>query len=255
MPVNDTNNHDPNGPVRDELHWLAFRYISGELTETEAQAFESRLESDELAQTAVARAVRLTYAVASAFEPALQPPELATALTEQLPAPAFAQRQIQKQSRWAVIVTAVSVFALCAAFWGVGALPEADNGNRNVAVSPGLSKGETNVGTDNAGPESGDGEPRAYDGGEDDADDARIVSVVDAWAKLDDGLQIEPAGDAVDVASDVVSADSGNGDGSLLSVEGDDAEAVREGEFDWVVAGLNESPDEMMMDDGPKEAP
>ncbi len=49
---------------RDELDWLAFRYISNEMTATEADAFEQRLANDQLAREAVARAVDLVQAVA-----------------------------------------------------------------------------------------------------------------------------------------------------------------------------------------------
>ncbi len=45
-------------PANAELDWLAFRYIAGELSPVEGQAFEARLESDLTACEAVARAVQ-----------------------------------------------------------------------------------------------------------------------------------------------------------------------------------------------------
>jgi anti-sigma factor RsiW len=49
---------------RDDLNWTAFRYVAGELDDVAAQAFESRLESDQEAREAVARVVALTRCVA-----------------------------------------------------------------------------------------------------------------------------------------------------------------------------------------------
>lgn len=52
----------------DELNWLAVRYVSGEMTEAEAAAFEERLGTDELACEAVSKAVQMTLAVRAAFD-------------------------------------------------------------------------------------------------------------------------------------------------------------------------------------------
>jgi ferric-dicitrate binding protein FerR (iron transport regulator) len=49
-----------------ELDWSAFCYAAGELSPAEAEAFEQRLASDQAAREALARAVQLTQAVASA---------------------------------------------------------------------------------------------------------------------------------------------------------------------------------------------
>lgn len=51
---------------QDEIEWLAFRYVAGEMNATEAQEFESRLESNEAARDAVCRAVALTERLAAA---------------------------------------------------------------------------------------------------------------------------------------------------------------------------------------------
>ena len=49
----------------EDLDLLAFRYIAGELTPAESEAFEQRLADDQAAREAVARAVDLAQAVAS----------------------------------------------------------------------------------------------------------------------------------------------------------------------------------------------
>jgi hypothetical protein len=43
----------------DELEWLAFRYVAGELTHEEESRFETRLAGDQAAREAVERAVEL----------------------------------------------------------------------------------------------------------------------------------------------------------------------------------------------------
>jgi ferric-dicitrate binding protein FerR (iron transport regulator) len=48
-----------------ELLWLAFRYVAGEMSLDETESFERRLDGDQEAREAVARAVELTGAVAA----------------------------------------------------------------------------------------------------------------------------------------------------------------------------------------------
>jgi hypothetical protein len=50
----------------DELAWLAFRFIAGEMTADESRAFEARLADDQAAREAVAEAVELFHAVCAA---------------------------------------------------------------------------------------------------------------------------------------------------------------------------------------------
>jgi hypothetical protein len=50
----------------DELDWLAFCYIAGEMSRDETAAFEQRLADEQEAREAVARAVELTRAIAAA---------------------------------------------------------------------------------------------------------------------------------------------------------------------------------------------
>ena len=59
-----------------DREWLAFRYISGELDEEQAAAFEAELETSQPAREAVARAVELSQAVALAESQAVEPLEV-----------------------------------------------------------------------------------------------------------------------------------------------------------------------------------
>jgi hypothetical protein len=59
-----TNMNTPEN--RNELDWTAFCYAASELPADEAAAFENRLGEDQAAREALARAVELTQAVASA---------------------------------------------------------------------------------------------------------------------------------------------------------------------------------------------
>jgi anti-sigma factor RsiW len=56
---------DRQGPA-EELDWLAFQYISGELTPAESEAFENRLATDQFARERLAAAVELAGSVAGA---------------------------------------------------------------------------------------------------------------------------------------------------------------------------------------------
>lgn len=48
----------------DELHWLAFHYVAGEMTDFEQNLFEKRLAADQDAREAVEQALELQQAVA-----------------------------------------------------------------------------------------------------------------------------------------------------------------------------------------------
>ncbi len=60
-------NHETLGEGRDDLDWLAFQYVAGELSPAEEERFEARLAIDPEAAEAVARAVTLGEAVSLAF--------------------------------------------------------------------------------------------------------------------------------------------------------------------------------------------
>ncbi len=49
-----------NGETREQLDWIAFRYLANELSDGERKRFEARLDDDQLAREAVAAAVELT---------------------------------------------------------------------------------------------------------------------------------------------------------------------------------------------------
>jgi len=53
-------------PTEHNLDWLAFRYVSGELTGDETESFELRLADDQAARDAVASAVELSQAIVAA---------------------------------------------------------------------------------------------------------------------------------------------------------------------------------------------
>lgn len=88
----------PSDPNRD-LDWLAFRYISGEMTAEEADAFECRLADDQGAREAVAQAVALTAAVSLA----------APSTREVLPL-----RRRRLVSTWVIVAASAACLALLA---------------------------------------------------------------------------------------------------------------------------------------------
>jgi ferric-dicitrate binding protein FerR (iron transport regulator) len=55
-----------NSADREQLDWLAFRYVAGELADDERGHFERRLAHDQAACEAVSRAVELTHAIRAA---------------------------------------------------------------------------------------------------------------------------------------------------------------------------------------------
>lgn len=59
----------------EEPDWLAFRYISGELSPAETADFEQLLADDQPARDAVVRAVQLSEVIAAAQSPAESPSE------------------------------------------------------------------------------------------------------------------------------------------------------------------------------------
>ncbi len=54
-----------NAKQREDLDWLAFRYVAAELSPAESRQFEGRLEHDQQAREAVGRVVEVTCAVRS----------------------------------------------------------------------------------------------------------------------------------------------------------------------------------------------
>jgi hypothetical protein len=77
-----------------DLDWLAFRYVAGELDPAEAAAFELRLADDQLARDAVCRAVALAGRMATAApQEAESSAEIATAPSPAAASPAATARR------------------------------------------------------------------------------------------------------------------------------------------------------------------
>jgi hypothetical protein len=62
-PKNETMSNKSNDPNSMDLEWLAFQYFTAELPDDARLQFEDRLENDQLAREALARAVELTQVV------------------------------------------------------------------------------------------------------------------------------------------------------------------------------------------------
>lgn len=82
--------HADAGTAADEFAWRAFRYVHGELTADEAEAFEEDLAIEQAAREALAQAVELTAALETA---ALETAALETAGDAGVPAQYVATRQ------------------------------------------------------------------------------------------------------------------------------------------------------------------
>ena len=67
MKQNTNPQSDRNETDRQKLDWLAFQFVSGELADGDAAAFEARLAHDEAACSAVADAVLLCESVRTVF--------------------------------------------------------------------------------------------------------------------------------------------------------------------------------------------
>jgi hypothetical protein len=86
-----------NSAEREELDWLAFRYVAGELAADEAGDFEGRLARDQTARDAVSRAVELTSAICAVEATSSAPVHLAR------------RRRVQQSLRWAVCLSACAL--------------------------------------------------------------------------------------------------------------------------------------------------
>lgn len=79
---------------RDDLDWLAFRYVSNEMTGAEIESFEQRLADDQSAREAVARAVDVSQAVSATRNDVIPIPSDHSPLTN-LRSPVRRVRQIR----------------------------------------------------------------------------------------------------------------------------------------------------------------
>lgn len=116
--------------TRNDLNWLAFCYVAGELSAAESLAFEDRLARDEAACEAVALAAKLNLAVVAACD-RNQPVSPAPAIYEvEVTIPAR-RDDFAATSRWAgTAITAVAASAIAAAGIALSIGPVFFNGGR-----------------------------------------------------------------------------------------------------------------------------
>lgn len=104
----------------EDLDWLSFRYIAGDLSPDDADAFESRLAADQAAREAVARSVHLSCALTAALE---------AAPTHGLTVSATAcKRRTNRTARWLGWTTVAGAVCLAGvgAYWAVQSSPTPD---------------------------------------------------------------------------------------------------------------------------------
>lgn len=99
---------------REELDWLAFRYIAGELSEPEAAEFEERLAVDQAAREAVARSVELTSTLAATREESTTV-EAGSATSRTWKA--VAGRGSLSRSRWGLLASTAALALLTTIVW------------------------------------------------------------------------------------------------------------------------------------------
>lgn len=106
-------NREMSASVSDELHWQALCYISGDLTESETLAFESRLAVDQEAREAVATATELGMSVQAAMR--LQPMVSGTPEVTLAPSRSSAGNSV----RWMVVAGTAAAVLLAIVIAGV----------------------------------------------------------------------------------------------------------------------------------------
>lgn len=102
----------------EELPWLAFRYVSEELTPKEAQDFEERLMSDQAAREAVAQAMKMSEGLwmASAMDSLhLQPKTTPTPLARETGSQTIRERL--RSMSWLVSTVVAASLAFCIGWW------------------------------------------------------------------------------------------------------------------------------------------
>lgn len=116
-----------NEPMLEELDWLAFQYVMNELTEADRVAFELRLEDDQEAREAVARAVELSAAIRMQPSAIQRPTVAATAST-------MPRVSIHKMMLWVGTLAAAVLVAL--SLWLRPTLPSAQGvGATDIALA------------------------------------------------------------------------------------------------------------------------
>jgi anti-sigma factor RsiW len=91
-------------PLTDDLDWQAFCYAAGELSPTAMAEFEQRLGSDQATREALARAIELTQAIASAES-------LASVVRRPAAVELDRSRRSMRQMAWGAMGTAALVAA------------------------------------------------------------------------------------------------------------------------------------------------
>lgn len=190
----------------DELDWLAFRYVSNELAETECSAFEARLADDLLAQEAVARAVETTHAVVALMDPMEAAPAVAP------------HRSHRRQLWWSLAGTLAAVVAVCSAFW----MGRHFGDQGDPAGGGNLATHEEPVKPRQPGPK------RLVR-----VSDETALSMIEMWSNSENA-----------VGEDSSSRDGAAGSAdSLKPIKIGEPEIVKEGEFDWMIAAVDGSPE------------
>jgi anti-sigma factor RsiW len=112
----------------DDLNWLAFRYVAGELSTDELLAFETRMEADQDAREAVAQTTALTCFIASADEVRVdREPASARALVS----PVTSAPSPRESSRgWAISLAVSAVLLL-----SITQLPRPENAEQFATLS------------------------------------------------------------------------------------------------------------------------
>lgn len=124
---------------RDELDWLAFRYVAGEMTADEAGDFELRLADDQAAREAVSRAVGFGQRLVDAGS--VRPDSRSTARTATAPVNrgtlTFRSRVV-RAAGWMAAGAAAATLAVCLARpFGSGPIEPPGGETRKVAeVAP-----------------------------------------------------------------------------------------------------------------------
>lgn len=115
----------------DDLDWLAFCYVAGELSDDEQSDWEARLSTDQRAREAVAEAVKLTTQLSAAVLPGVAPL-----------APARRRTAWWERLGWIAVGAAASLLLMLG--WNHSANPAGRMGN-GAAPPAGLSPSQSDL--------------------------------------------------------------------------------------------------------------
>ena len=125
----------------EDLGWLAFLYVSDELEATEREAFEARLESDELAQQALVEAVEQTQLIYASHS------IVGDASTDKAKMTSVASTRIPLLKRPSVLLAAAAAMLLAIGAWSY-LVPANNSTNPEVASVNGDDDGLAEVWAD-----------------------------------------------------------------------------------------------------------